>query len=209
MSGIVNCDYYYDAQYQIAWILKETNSEDTTFDVCYWLDSYLPVDKKVPRRIAMASYGILNDEEDAYGYNVNNYDVKSSLKEIAWINISDYPGGSSTSYTRLKRLYQENRSEFWDKLDEANPNIIILCGTCSVLWDDLTGGYYDYNLNKLEFYDDSINTRAYLQEDDCGPLIIEVKHPSEREYNDRYYASQIIKAVRAWENNEYSLVEEW
>ena len=68
MSGIVNCDYYYDAQYQIAWILKETNSEDTNFDVCYWLDSYLPVDKKVPRRIAMASYGILNDEEDAYGY---------------------------------------------------------------------------------------------------------------------------------------------
>ena len=209
MSGIVNKDFYWDANYRIAWVLKETNSGDPDFEICKWLDTYLPIDKKVPRRIALASYGILNDEEDCYGLNPNNYDVKSSLRDIAWINISDESGGPSTSYSRLKYLYRKNRDRVLSILEEVEPNIIILCGICSVLWDDLTGDWFEYELRKLKFYDYDIGIGAYTQEEGDSPLFLETRHPGERSMSDRDYASQIIQAVRAWEDGCFDFAEEW
>ena len=209
LSGIVNEELYWKVKYKIAWILKETNSEDPNFEICSWLDKYLPVDKKVPKRVALASYGILNNETNAYALNPKDYKVKSSLREIAWINISDEPGGASTSSARLNSLYKTNQQKVLSQIKQVKADIIIFGGTCSLLWNDLYENCFSHYLNKLGFFDGKVKIKAYLQENNSGPLLVETSHPAERSMMDCDYASQIIMAVRAWEKDEYKLLKEW
>lgn len=83
MYSIVNQKRYWNASYQICWVLKESNSRDGSFHVQRWVDTYLPVDKKVPRRIALSSYGILQGAEDAEDLDAYDDEVKASLRDIA------------------------------------------------------------------------------------------------------------------------------
>ncbi len=209
MSGIVNEELYKKSKYKIAWILKETNSEDPNFEICSWLDKYLPVDKKVPRRVALSSYGILNKEPNANAFDSKEYKVKSALREIAWINISDEPGGASTSSARLNSLYKTNQQKVLSQIRNIDADIIIFGGTLYQLWNDLYKNCFELLLNKLEFSCCNITINAYLQENNSEPLILEVLHPAERKMSDHDYSSQIIMAVRAWEKGEYRLLKEW
>ena len=209
MYSIVNQKRYWNASYQICWVLKESNSGDGSFHVQRWVDTYLPVDKKVPRRIALSSYGILQGAEDAEDLDAYDDEVKASLRDIAWINIGEHPGGSSTSWSRLEMLYAQNRIRVLAEMEAAKPDIVIFGGTCSLLWNDLVGGYFSYHLQHLHFHDESLDERAYQDADDEGPLFLEMPHPGVRKWRDQEYASRIIRMVRAWERGAYDLETEW
>lgn len=103
------------------------------------------------------------------------------------------------------------RTEFayWRKWKLQSPNIVIFGGTCSLLWNDLVGGYFSYHLQHLHFHDESLDERAYQDADDEGPLFLEMPHPGVRKWRDQEYASRIIRMVRAWERGAYDLEMEW
>lgn len=211
-DGIIDRKYYNNAHYKIAWVLKEANNKGNgPLDIRKYLHDYRPVNDLTPRRVALTCAGINDtDCDDTYELDCNSDYVRNQLLSIAWININKEGGSSTTDSKRIKEYYAQNKNTVFNQIYEADPEIIIFGGTFWLFWDDLKRR--GANIKKLDFHYFDSDCYCYVDVNNSNsPLYIETDHPSHtRKWpRDNDYSSDIVEAVRAWEEGNYELIDSW
>ena len=208
IDGIIDSSFYGKESCRVCWILKEANNKGKSpLNLIEYLHR-LPVNDRVPRRVALATAGInlaCNSilELDSYSDN-----VKLQLLTIAWININKEGGGSSASYSKIKKAFELNEDVLFSQIQEATPEVIIFGGTFSFFWDSFVK--QGCVMKKLEFTTEMLHPLCYLDTSKRYPfLFVEAYHPAYRGMKDAEYAMYISKAVHAWKAGEWKLIRQW
>ena len=203
IDGIVDYSIYGTSGYRLCWILKEANNKGNgTLNLIQYLH-YLPINDRVPRRVALTSAYINGENPDSVKT------LGAQLLTISWININKEGGGSSSSYSKIKKAFDQNEAQLFFQIEEARPEIVIFGGTFSFFWNSLIR--QGCMMRKLEFTSETIiHPYCYLDISCQYPfLFIEAYHPAYRRVKDIDYAMYISKAVHAWETGEWKLVSQW
>jgi hypothetical protein len=206
-DGIIDGDLYWsDENYQVMWVLKEPYFKNGLIPIRDIL-GYRPVNNTTLKRVAYTTYGIHNYMyyDDMPDINEDD-DVADELQSIAYVNVNKSGGGTTSKYHSLKRAYNENRYLLLGQIQAYEPEIIIFGGTFSLFWEDLIEEL-GLELQKLDFYDD-IDCDCYIDSSDDSVLYVEAEHPGIRSSSSDY-VDTIVSAVRAWEDDEYTVLNEW
>jgi hypothetical protein len=196
-DGIINEELYKNSKARILWILREPY--DKTTGKGGWnsrdhIDGGPEVFYKVKtwRRVALVSYGILND--CTYEETLKINDHFNSLRSIAYLNINKLPAGT-TSQGREKiigNIYDKCEKLLFDQIELCKPNIIILGATVAFFSEKLG---LNWSTDKII---NGIGGCSYHLSD---RIIFEANHPGFRKtkYADEAsYCNGIIKASLDW-----------
>ncbi len=207
-DGIVDINRYYSSPIKIMWILKEGNVSpddyDKDRDLCAELSSdwHKPNALAIPtfRKMIYATYGILYPDvewADVPYANAEAYDV---IKQIAYININKYPGGSFSENKSIKSAYDQNKYELLNQISDCSPNVLIFGNTLQ---------YFDALDLKSIGYDISSVPKKHVDPSKAGKtttyysiskvrLCIHAFHPSYVAINDKIYWHEIKTAYQNW-----------
>ena len=185
-DGIINEDCYYDAPFQILWVLKEPYDDGGgDWSICTNLiKNYRECYDDIPtyRSIINTSYCLLNDistiEDD-----LSDYQIEETVNAIAIINTSKMPGGTSSNNSEIRRAYKIWKDIILDQIDSYEPDIIIF-GVSQLVFD----AYY-------EDIDDIEGESGWFELHRNNQLILNSHHPSAPAYSGQ----RIINAVREWQ----------
>lgn len=196
-DGIANTKRYLKSKYKILWILKEANDPDgeESWDLRNLMNDAIEDGGLATNMVSTfkdiiyTSYGLLNGfkQWDDIEYIDDNNSVADVLKDIAFINISKFPGGSTSNEKDLEENYQIFKNIVLKQIKEFSPQIIICGNTCKFIEEDL-------DLSDMEFVkEDAI--WYYLS---SKRIVIDAWHPAQRQLTDQKYCDSIIDAVRNW-----------
>lgn len=203
LDGIVDPLNYGKSVARVCWVLKEANNKGNgPLNIIDYLKR-LPVNDRVPRRVALA-VAVINGTKilDSLEY------CKSQLLTISWININKEGGGSSSNYTKIKKAFEQNEGFLYSQIQEAMPEVVVFGGTFSFFWNSLLRR--GCMMRKLEFKANMVRPRCYL--DISGKynfLFVEAYHPAYRRIKDFEYAYYVGEAVNAWKTGKWTLVSHW
>ena len=208
IDGIIDSTLYGLESCKVCWILKEANNKGNgPLNLIEYLHR-LPVNDRVPRRVALATTGIKNGYDDLLKLDPYSIDVKSQLLNIAWVNINKQGGGSSSSYSKIKKAFEQNEDLLFSQIQDATPEIAVFGGSFSFFWNALVR--QGCIMRKLVFTSETIRPRCYLDISKRYPfLFVEAYHPAYRGMKDAEYAMYISKAVHAWKTSAWKLVKQW
>jgi hypothetical protein len=205
VDGIINVENYLHAKYKILWILKESNDLDANGEGGGWSlteavnelnnwDEQPNTGRITFRRMIYSTYGLLNnfilwDDMPSVREDVN---VFNSIKQIAYINVKKLPGGTTASYSKIKKAYIENKDLLLRQISLYNPDIIIGGYTLQYFFDDLPIPIK----NKK-----SDGKTAYYPTND--KLYIDAYHPAVPGsiISEKDYCNGIISAGKDWSGN--------
>lgn len=184
-DGVAFPELYLASKKRVMWVLKNSyddcdddgNPVSDGMDVRDWFcDSALEIagHKPIFIKMALASYCIQNGgaySEDLLSEKVS---VMRSLKEIALVDLSKLPGGTSISDKELKKEFSYFKEIVSAQIELYQPDIIIFGNTlhtCKELFPSL-----DYK-NPLRVY--NVNGNCVLRAFSAGSrLLLEAYHPS-------------------------------
>jgi hypothetical protein len=170
IDGIVNAEFYNDAEIKILWILKEVNHDGSLDDwnmpeILQDLKTEHGIEKgfeKTFAPIVHLSYGILNKKtwsEVPYHYDEPN--IIDTLKYIAYINVKKTSGSSSIHYSSLENAYNENKVFLFNQINKINPDIIIYGGTFYLFENDNLIFLENKNIKHISAYHPSQRTISH------------------------------------------------
>lgn len=195
-DGIVNEEKYFKSNLKILWVCKEPydKREDETvrFSLRDEINSspqvYYTI--KVMRRIALASYCVLNNA--TYQQALADIDVSLALQSIAYINLSKLPAltNSSGRDKYFSNVYNKCKTVLLRQITEYKPDVVIFGGTCYHFMEDLglnfkNGINLDYQQRSVFYHNDKI--------------FIDSCHPSFRSLpSEENFCKSISEAVKTW-----------
>lgn len=162
-DGIVNCNFYYNSQIKILWILKEPYDIDNdgaggwsiTEKLNCSIEDYKELGglKSTWYPIAYINYSIANNflSFDEMDNIVNKPEMLNSLKNMAFINIQKFAAGTTTNMIDIKNAYNQHKHILLKQIETYNPDVLIFAGnTISLFETDLClieskSGYDEYN----------------------------------------------------------------
>lgn len=149
LDGIVDISKYSNAKIKILWILKEPYDDKDNSGLPYgggWSITNLVAKNpkkmvssgQVFKRIAYVSYGILkNCEWKKMDYIEQNPEIAEALKSIAYINVGKMPNFTTTSDSRLKKIYRTWKDILFEQISAYSPDVIIFGNTFNVFAADI------------------------------------------------------------------------
>lgn len=194
-DGLIDRDKYLNVNPRILWILKEANSDISwnyrdAFRSDDWLDKCNSLASI--RRITYASYGILKSGLRLWEEFPSSKDslCRSSLEEIAIINIKKTPGGAVANNEELKSAFKKHRELLKLQFETYNPDVIIFCNTMGFVdTADFIG------LENATRMVSPYNNHFYYTKD---KLYINAYHPSYMKLSDKNYVMDIVSIYRDW-----------
>lgn len=202
LDGIVDPEHYWNVSRRICWVLKEPNNgEGGTFSMKEFLKT-LPVNKLLPRRVALVSAGLLQGCNDCTNINPYAKDIKSSLLDISLININKKGCGKRQPRTNFKKCLSEHGDLLFSQLIEADADVFFFGGTMRFFKDFLENKGVCFE--KIPVHPSKVCPQCFY--DSSGlfhGLFVSVIHPSHThaQLKDVEYADLLIRAVREAEKN--------
>lgn len=149
-----------------------------------------------------ATYGILNPTIEWKNIPFANQEAYEVVQKIAYININKFPANSSSKDLEIKKIYEENKDELLNQIEDLKPNIIIFGNTLKYFeYDDLAKINWSILETEKKYADDSTNnTTYYIISDD--KLCINAYHPSYPKIADKTYWEEIRKTFNHWKSNK-------
>lgn len=200
IDGIIDPGKYLDSKLKILWVLKEANSESTTWS---YIENFKNKDwllthgKKVPtlKRIIYTTYGILRDCQWSEIPDAKDEKSFEPLQEIALINIKKIPGSSIAKPSEIQAAYYTNQELVKEQIDTYDPDVVIFGNTLN---------YFDVSdfegLENLEKQVSDFGNHFYKTDQ---RLYINTWHPAVRGFGftDNGYIMDIVNLVHQWNKN--------
>ena len=194
LDGIADIEWYVNSKPRIAWILKEAWGNDEegwnlSSQVIAKQNSSTISSTPSFKRVAYVSRGIHTDTEwDDLPWISEDEEVASSIKKIAWLNISKIAGNTTSPDSRIASAFEVWNDVLKKQLNAFDPQIIILGNTYQwvekLLEIERPKGEADLKEN---------SAWAYLNPH--NKLIIWAFHPS-KIMKDQKYIDDIINVIR-------------
>lgn len=200
-DGLVDCESYLGASCRIAWVLKEpyddfdddgkpcgggwdmSNIYNTTEDVYDNIKG-----NPTLNTMSYVTYGILEDKN--YEFMPWIYEdpaVANSLRSVVHMNISKFPGKTTTAWKKLYSNYEYWRPILLFQLQVYKPHVIIFGNVMELFSEDL--GLQDIIHSD---YDKAVD---YAIKNNC--IYINAYHPSQRNAMKKEdYINGIVEIVR-------------
>jgi len=193
MDGVVDVDKYLDAPLRILWILKEPweKLEDGVPGGDWRLTDFLqdPLVKphKTHEIMAYVSYAILAGfpNEQSIPYVDQSRDVASILANVAVINVSKFPGETSSRANLISDAYSLFREVLLRQLSTLGPDVVIGGSTLSLFFPDL--GLQATDFKQVGTCSSCVNG---------GRLYIDAYHPNQRSISRAAYVDDIVAQVK-------------
>jgi hypothetical protein len=194
-DGIINEEMYNQAKVKILWVCKEPydkRNDSGDFSLRDEINSdptgYFKI--KIMRRIALASYCVLNDSN--YEQALNDDNVALALKSIAYINLNKLPAltNSSGRERYFSQVYSKCKLVLLKQIESYKPDIIIFGNTCYHFIEDLgivlsSGKNLEYQYKSIFYHNNQ--------------LLIDSCHPSFRStITEENFCKSIYEAVQIW-----------
>lgn len=200
LDGVMDSEIYANSKLKIAWVLKEPYDDFDENGAPYgggWKmrDIYFKTEnvyeniKQNPTLNTMAytTYGLLNNElYEEMPWIYEDYSVGNSLRSIVHMNISKFPGNTTTPWNKLYSDYEFWRPILLFQLLVYKPQIVIFGNVMDLFSSDL-------NLTDIIQYDKEKNLGFALKD---GCLYINAYHPAQRIIKKQVYINDIIQLVR-------------
>jgi hypothetical protein len=192
-DGVVNLSRYRLAWPKMLWILKEPYNDSKGGEVggdwslTDMLNEGKYNDKSPYAPIAYITHSVFSGFKPYKKLPsvARDEDVRKSVKNIASINVSKFPGKSQSNTRPLKEAYAKYKELLFRQIELFDPNIIIFGGTISLFKSDL---HLEGKFGKRE-------SAHYLKSN--GKLYIQANHPSQRNTVDKLlYVNDIVKIVK-------------
>ena len=195
IDGVADIEAYIETKPRIAWILKEAWGDngtgwDLSSDVIAEQNSSTISSIPSFKRVAYVSGGIHTDREwDDLPWINQDEDLASSIKKVAWLNISKIAGDTSSPDSRIATAFEVWNDILKKQLDNFDPQVIILGNTFK--WVEKFLGIE----NIAPIKNDS--AWAYVRRD--NKVIIWAFHPS-KIMKDQEYIDDIVNVLRKVRN---------
>jgi hypothetical protein len=208
MDGKIDENQYDNALCKILWILKEANVsqevKEKEIDICkgFREDWHIKNALSVPtfRKLIYATYGILNPSVEWQDVPFANKEAYNVIKQIAYININKYPANSNSNDVYLKKVYDDNKIELLQQINELNPNVIVFGNTFKHFeFEDLDKIGCTISKTEKKYADDTTHNTAYYKIS-SDKLCINAYHPSYPSIADKVYWNEIRKAFSDWKS---------
>lgn len=199
-DGIVNIDNWRNQTIRPLFIGKEAHGEgfgESSWSITNWIDKH-PTDvcRDSPRSWQKTAYTSHALQNEFMNYNDmpwirDDKKVAKSLRNIAFINIGKFTAETSTPYSRLVKLYAQNRHIIYEQIDLYKPNVIIGWGTMGMLEADP-----DFMHRFAKERTASIKHNAVNSWTANGKLFISAYHPSYFTISPERYVNSISGVVK-------------
>ncbi|MEX6627232.1 hypothetical protein [Tenacibaculum salmonis] len=199
IDGIINLNKYLEAKNKILWILKEANSEGSSwsyinkFQDKKWLNK---CGKSIPtiKRVMYTTYGILRNPKWENIPDAKDEKCFEPLQEIALLNIKKIPGGGNSNPKSITEAYNRNCKLLNLQVKTYNPDIIIFGNTFQYF---KTADFPNIKETKREI--STFGNHSYNTGD---KLYIHTWHPAVRGkgFTDKGYVTDIIQIVEKWKS---------
>lgn len=144
-DGVCDAADYLNSNLKILWVLKEPYCEDGDYggwSLTKDVFSEYPYKRKITNQthqnVAYISYGILHNKKfEDIDYIRDDPSVGEVLHEIAWINISKIPAGTTTNDNTLWEKYETWKNILLEQINLYEPDIIIFGNTFEYFKNDL------------------------------------------------------------------------
>lgn len=169
LDGITNIEKFYNAKYQILWILKEANDPSGNgWDMRNFHKNVQGYNKwkQTYQKIVQVSHGILNGIYD-YKQIPQSDNIVNAMHDIAFINVKKVAGGASAYQPIIDSHYTDHKDFLHYQIEKINPNVIINCSRVWELFKDLSVS----PINKIEPFHYSFDDKR---------LVINAYHPAVR-----------------------------
>ena len=203
-DGIYSAKKFLSAPLRLMWVLKEPYDEVDN-GIAGGGGWSIPKDLfKAPeydyytkgnlsaKMLTRLSYCLLNDKKFAESTDLSNtQEIAQSLQNIAYINISKMPAGTTTNNASLPEKYEIWKSVLLKQIETYSPDVIIFGNTFTYFITDLFGESTpesNYNFGRA---------KGFLWK---NSLLIDTYHPGyfKKEEKQDNYASEILKIVNIW-----------
>lgn len=202
-DGVAYPELYLGSGTRVMWVLKNSyddsdadgNPVSDGMDIRDWFcDEALDTasHKQIFIKMSLITYCIQNNIPYSESLLNDKVHIMQSLKNIALVDLSKLPGGTSISDKDLKKEFFYFKTVFENQIDLYNPNVIIFGNTLHICRDVFPGlnykkphAVYESNGNCL--------LRSFLDKS-CKRLYLEAYHPSyPMSYED--YVGTIVNAI--------------
>lgn len=204
-DGIYSAEKYLSAPLRLMWVLKEPYDDaDENGNPCgggWSISKDLfknPADYASggfsAKMVTRLSYCLLNGKKFAESQDLNgNPEIAAVLQNIAYINISKMPAGTTTNDATLPDKYNVWKTILLKQIELYFPDIIIFGNTFNYFASDL----FDGNSAKTNFKFGMAKGYRWNKS-----LLISAYHPGfpKNEETQDNYASEIIKIVNTWKS---------
>lgn len=204
-DGIYSAEKYLSAPLHLMWVLKEPYDDSDENGNPSGGGWSIPRDLfKNPtvyasggpssKMVTRLSYCLLNGKMYAESQDLTGAaEITESLQNIAYINISKMPAGTTTNDATLPEKYEIWKPVLLKQIETYSPDIIIFGATFNYFASDLFGGSFPETNYKFGM------AKGYRR---SNALLISAYHPGfpkNGETQDNY-ASEIIKVVNTWKS---------
>ena len=199
-DGVVHEARYLDCFPKILWILKEpweVGIEETGGGGWSVTKDLIP--KKIKEKsirnhrsyapMAWITYAVLNGFPTRQQLRQITDEPEEALLNVAYINVSKYPGQKTSYGPFIKQCYNQNKKILLRQLEIIAPDIVIGGGTLPLFWEDLKLTREDFTPAK---------SVKVCHKD--GRLYIEAMHPAQRG-SPEWYVDDIVAAIKPYHQN--------
>jgi len=192
-DGISKIEEYYKTSPKILWILKEAYGKgggviaEDLFSKGWMLGKNRS--KGTWHPIIYTSYAILNSNIGCYDdmdFIADDPSMVDVLQKIAFINVSKFPGDTTSKDSMISKIYNENKEILLEQIRVFDPDIIIGGNTIHNFVSDLGLEEKHRNYNEYIFW---------LKD---GKIYIDADHPARKRGTDwqEEYVDSILNIVR-------------
>jgi hypothetical protein len=198
-DGVVHEARYLDCSPKMLWILKEPWEKDIETGGGGWSVTKDLIPEMIQEKsikshhtyapMAWITYAVLNGFLTWQQMQQITDDPGEALLDVAYVNVSKYPGKSVSKSFSLKQCYSQNRAILAHQLEAIAPDIVIFGSTCWLFLEDLKLKPTDFTAGKSE---------KICHKD--GRLYIDALHPAQRG-GPEWYVDNIVAAVKPYRQN--------
>ena len=193
-DGVIDIDRFLNSTPQILWILKEPWEGEGGFGDWSLTQKLIPelIDEgnmggnPTYRRMAYITYSVFNKYPSWPDIpSIRDRKVSESLKSIAYINISKFPGRARSIPATIESAYQRNQHILKKQIETINPDIVITGNIIRLFFE-----YFGLRSNERK----SAGSVDYWSKD--GRLYIDAYHPAYWRIHDKKYVEDIVGVIR-------------
>lgn len=203
-DGIIDYYKFYNATPKILFILRETNNEQQWVDIeSFTLGqspnmSYL-IKKAEPSHTTYGPVAKWANIVLSRGLDTSEpKSISAVLENVAIMNLSKLPGGSSTRETgnRYKKIAKENIDLLKKQFENIQPTVIVCCGDMDdyKIIDDFTG------YSSIQCKNNSIpnlSSRTFTVRSNADKTFFFFPHPANPNGLNKFYEAELIKYMQS------------
>ena len=198
-DGVVDADAYLASSPKMLWILKEPWENFDERGGGGWSVTRGLIPKRIRegtvggilayRRMAYVTFSVLN----GYGRYAeirrahDGFQVGESLKSIAYINVSKFPGKSRSVAAQIQAAYQRNRAILKRQVTTIAPDVIISGNILSLFYEDFGLTHGDIKFS---------GTVDYCYKNGC--LYVNAYHPSYWRCKEETYVNDLTTIIQQY-----------